>query len=158
MGLTSRLQRQPGSKVPFMKVAAPALPTTAWPCALNCRFSPSRARLLMNACVMPPPLPVARAPDASGRRDPDTAGSARLVDETDRFGGGRAQVSGSDAMEKTGSRGAVSLNRRTVHPVGPELAEEKPVGIATICEMDALSAPVKLNVGAPVASDMHCPI
>src|SRR5256884_2195098 len=30
--------------------------------------------------------------------------------------------------------------------------------ISTICEMDALSAPMKLNVGAPVASDMHCPI
>src|SRR3954447_16694417 len=83
IGFTSRLQRQPGSNVPFMKVAAPALPTTAWPCALNGLFSPSRARLLMNACVMPPPLPVARAPDASGRGDPSTGGWHRLVDERD---------------------------------------------------------------------------
>src|SRR3954447_4673942 len=98
-----------------MKVAAPALPTTAWPCALNGRFSPSRARLLMNACVMPPPLPVARAPDASGRGDPYTGRVESLVDERDGLHSEPAQVRGSDAMEKTGSKCAVSLNRRTVH-------------------------------------------
>src|SRR3954449_8919465 len=98
-----------------MDVAAPALPTIAWPCALNCLFSPSRARLLMNTCVMPPPLPVARAPDASGRRDRDTGTASRLVDERDGLRSGSAHVSGSDAMEKTGSKCAVSLNRRTVH-------------------------------------------
>src|SRR3954452_3655388 len=68
-----------------MKVAAPALPTTACPCALNGRFSPSRARLLMNACVMPPPLPVARAPDASGRGDPYTAEVASPSGRKGRF-------------------------------------------------------------------------
>src|SRR5947209_8237386 len=98
MGLTSRLQRQPGSNVPFMNVAAPALPTTAWPCALNGRFSPSRARLLMKTCVMPPPLPVARAPDASGRRDPDTAVGVTASGRNGPFGA-LAGVRGDDALE-----------------------------------------------------------
>src|SRR4051794_30843711 len=134
-----------------MKVAAPALPTIAWPCALNCRFSPSRARLLMNTCVMPPPLPVARAPDASGRGDPYTARSCGASGRNGPLRRQDAHVSGSDAIEKTGSKWAVSLNRRTVQPLGPDAADVNPAGRATICEIDALSAPMKLNAGAPVA-------
>src|SRR3954447_6620629 len=116
---------------------------TAWPCALNARTSPSRFRLLICAFAMRPPPPVEQAGHRTcpaDRFDP--------VTPVEGLPGGRmrqrahvAQVSGVGTSVNFGSRWAVSLSLRMTHGLG----------IATSCEMEALSAPRKSNADDPLA-------
>src|SRR4051812_1446662 len=91
----------------------------------------------------PPPAGVAgRRTRPADACDPGTVGTARPGDERD------VQVRGVGTSENRWSRWAVSLKRRTSHESG----------IATICEIDALSAPMNANASDPVASAIAWPM